>query len=77
MVRLMLYYHQTKYFNLWNIQIDYVSLYYKLKVMKTVYFLCSLLMIGMLSYSFQEYPMLVGFLCFGIGIGYMREKNKI
>jgi hypothetical protein len=45
--------------------------------MKTVYFLCSLLMIGMLSYSFQEYPMLVGFLCFGIGIGYMREKNKI
>ena len=45
--------------------------------MKTVYFICSLLMIGMISYSFQEYPMLVGFLCFGIGIGYMREKNKV
>ena len=46
-------------------------------IMKTVYFLFSLLMIGMVSYSFQEYPMLVGFLCFGIGIGYMKEKNKI
>ncbi len=45
--------------------------------MKTVYFICSLLMIGMVSYSFQEYPMLVGCSCFGIGIGYMREKNRI
>ena len=60
-----------------DIQIDYVSLYYKLKFMKTIYFLYSLLIIGMTSYSFQEYPMLVGFLCFGIGIGYMKEKNKI
>jgi hypothetical protein len=34
-------------------------------------------MIGMVSYSFQEYPMLVGCSCFGIGIGYMREKNRI
>ena len=44
--------------------------------MKTVYFICSLLMIGMISYLFREYPMLVGCICFGIGIGYMREKNK-
>ena len=44
--------------------------------MKTVYFICSLLMTGIISYSLQGYPMLLGFLCFGIGIGYMREKNK-
>ena len=44
--------------------------------MKTVYFIFSLLMIGMISHLFQEYPMLVGCICFGIGIGYMREKNK-
>ena len=44
--------------------------------MKTVYLICSLLMIGMISYLFQEYPMLVGCFGFGIGIGYMREKNR-
>ena len=45
--------------------------------MKTVYFIYILLIIGVASYLFQEYPMLVGYLCFGIGIGYMREKNRI
>lgn len=44
--------------------------------MKAVYFICSLLMIGMISYLFREYPMLVGCFSFGIGIGYMREKNR-
>ena len=44
--------------------------------MKKMYFICSLLMIGIISYSFQGYPILLGFSCFGIGIGYMRENNK-
>jgi hypothetical protein len=48
----------------------------KNKNMKTVYFICSLLMIGMISCLFREYPMLVGCFGFGIGIGYMREKNR-
>jgi 1,4-dihydroxy-2-naphthoate octaprenyltransferase len=48
----------------------------KINLMKTVYFILSLLMIGMISHSLQEYPMLVGCICFGIGIGYMREKNS-
>ena len=43
--------------------------------MKTVYFICSLLMIVMILYSLQKYPILVGCICFGIGIGYMGVKR--
>jgi hypothetical protein len=45
--------------------------------MKAVYFICCLFIVGTASYSFQEYPILVGFLCFGIGIAYMKEKTKL
>jgi 1,4-dihydroxy-2-naphthoate octaprenyltransferase len=47
----------------------------KIKVMKTIYFICSLLMIVMISCSLQKYPILVGCICFGIGIGYMGVKR--
>ena len=45
--------------------------------MKIVYLICCLLIVSAAPYIFPEHPMLAGLFGFGVGIGYMKNKNKI
>lgn len=53
--------------------------YYTRKIMtkmKIVYLICSLLMVVAISHSFSPHPVLASLISFGIGIGYMKTKDK-
>jgi hypothetical protein len=44
--------------------------------MKIVYLICSLLMVVAISHSFSLYPVLASLISFGIGVGYIKTKDK-
>ena len=57
-------------------QVRVLSLTTKIKIMKISYLICSLLIVLAISHSFSLHPVLASLISFGVGIGYMKTKDK-